>query len=73
MTLKTSENFITGAVIGGLFGATLALLLTPIPGKKMREKLHNGIDYINKHRPKPTMRRTRRRVNVRVTRVHAHR
>lgn len=37
-------EFVVGAVIGGLIGATVALLTTPKTGKEMREDLKEGLE-----------------------------
>ncbi|HJV17213.1 MAG TPA: YtxH domain-containing protein [Bacillales bacterium] len=36
---KRSNNFLLGALIGGLAGATVALLFTPKSGKELRNRL----------------------------------
>ena len=32
-------SFISGAILGGLFGASVALLLTPASGEELREQM----------------------------------
>lgn len=36
--------FLMGSVIGALFGSVLALLLTPVPGKTLRQQ---AVDYFD--------------------------
>jgi len=37
--MSNSLKFVLGAVIGGLFGSTLAILLAPTTGKQLRGRL----------------------------------
>jgi gas vesicle protein len=39
-------GFLSGAVMGGLVGATLALLLTPASGEELRTKMQNQVNQI---------------------------
>jgi len=39
-------SFFTGAVMGGLVGATLALLLTPASGEELRTKMQDQAKQI---------------------------
>jgi gas vesicle protein len=46
---KESERlngFITGLLIGGVVGSALAMLYTPVTGKKLRRKISNKADDI---------------------------
>ncbi|MCL4559395.1 MAG: YtxH domain-containing protein [Chloroflexi bacterium] len=40
--MRTMSNFILGALLGGLVGATLALLLTPASGEQLRQQLRSS-------------------------------
>jgi gas vesicle protein len=37
--MKSLSNFLLGAIIGGLFGATMGLLLAPSSGEELRENM----------------------------------
>jgi gas vesicle protein len=37
--MKSLSNFLLGAIIGGLFGATIGLLLAPSSGEELRENM----------------------------------
>jgi gas vesicle protein len=39
-------SFLSGAVMGGLVGATLALLLTPASGEELRTKMQDQVKQI---------------------------
>jgi gas vesicle protein len=39
-------SFLAGVVIGGLVGAVLALLLTPVSGKNIQAQLRERVEYI---------------------------
>lgn len=45
METKTAEDFLWGALLGGLIGAATALVLTPISGQALRKKIRNKIPY----------------------------
>lgn len=42
--MKKIENFIFGAMLGGLVGAGLAILLAPASGKSLRDEVKGYID-----------------------------
>jgi gas vesicle protein len=42
------KDFLLGAVVGGLIGAAVALLLTPKTGREMREELGRSWDIARK-------------------------
>ncbi|NMC53985.1 MAG: YtxH domain-containing protein [Chloroflexi bacterium] len=42
--MKKIENFIFGAMLGGLIGAGLAILLAPASGKSLRDEVKGYID-----------------------------
>lgn len=42
---STSENFFIGALIGGTIGAAAALMLTPLSGEKLRQKIAHGMHF----------------------------
>jgi len=42
--MKKIENFIFGAMLGGLIGAGLAILLAPTSGKSLRNEVQGYID-----------------------------
>jgi gas vesicle protein len=47
MTLKTQQEFLLGALIGGAVGATAALFLTPLSGADLRKRVSrraSGVD-----------------------------
>ncbi len=37
--MRKFSAFLTGAILGGLVGSVLALLLTPMPGKTLRQQM----------------------------------
>lgn len=39
-------SFLSGALMGGLVGVTLALLLTPASGEELRTKMQNQVNQI---------------------------
>ena len=39
--MKRAMSFLSGTLMGGLVGVTLALLLTPASGSELREQLQN--------------------------------
>ncbi len=39
--------FILGAIIGGMLGSILVLLLTPMPGQSFRSRIQNFADQLN--------------------------
>ncbi len=39
--MKKFVSFISGALLGGILGATIALLFAPVEGKAMQEKMMN--------------------------------
>lgn len=41
-----TKDFLIGALIGGIVGATTALLLAPKSGKELRQDLNDQTDYI---------------------------
>lgn len=45
MNSKTAEDFILGALIGGAIGAATALMLAPLSGHALRNKIVNGFPY----------------------------
>ena len=44
--MKRTISFLSGAVMGGLVGATLALLLTPASGDELRGKMQEQAQRI---------------------------
>lgn len=44
--MKKIFGFLTGAVIGGLVGSALALLLTPSSGNELRSQLQERISHL---------------------------
>ncbi len=40
--MKKLFSFVSGAILGGLFGATLAILLAPAEGKQLQERMKNS-------------------------------
>jgi gas vesicle protein len=44
--MKKALSFFIGAVMGGLVGATMAILLTPASGKELRVQLRARADAI---------------------------
>lgn len=47
MVTKTTEDFVWGALLGGLVGAATALLFTPTSGSKFRDQVRNGFHFLN--------------------------
>lgn len=43
--MAKSKYFIAGALIGSLVGAAVAVLTTPLSGKKMREELEKNLEF----------------------------
>jgi gas vesicle protein len=43
---KSIGSFISGILIGGILGSTVALLFAPMSGKKLRRKISNAKDDI---------------------------
>jgi len=39
-------SFLVGAILGALVGATLALLLTPVPGKDLQAQMQDRVRFI---------------------------
>lgn len=52
MESKTAEDFLLGALIGGAIGAATALMLTPFSGEALRNKIRNGLPYLEERRPR---------------------
>ena len=49
--MRTAFGFLIGAVVGGLVGSTLALLMAPEPGEQLRADLRaRGQNFINEVR-----------------------
>jgi gas vesicle protein len=46
--MKKIFMFVVGLLLGALVGATLALLLTPVPGKDLQEQMQERVQYIQK-------------------------
>jgi gas vesicle protein len=46
MVMKKILSFMSGAVMGGLVGATLAVLLTPASGDELRTKMQEKAERI---------------------------
>ncbi len=44
--MKRTISFLSGAIMGGLVGATLALLLTPASGDELRTKMQEQAQRI---------------------------
>ncbi len=44
--MKRAMSFIVGAVLGGITGATLAILLTPYSGDDLRGQVQSRVDRI---------------------------
>lgn len=44
--MKKILAFLVGALLGALVGATLALLLTPAPGKDLQTQMKDRVQYI---------------------------
>lgn len=42
--MKKITSFLTGALMGGLVGATLAILLAPSSGEKLRGEIQQRVD-----------------------------
>lgn len=40
------SGFVTGALVGGVIGSVIAMLYTPISGKKMRRKISKTTDNL---------------------------
>jgi gas vesicle protein len=38
-------SFLMGAIMGALVGVTLALLLTPVPGKDLQAQMQDKVQY----------------------------
>jgi gas vesicle protein len=41
-------SFLVGVMLGALVGATLALLLTPVPGKDLQARMQERAQFIQK-------------------------
>jgi gas vesicle protein len=39
-------SFLVGVILGALVGVTLALLLTPVPGKDLQAQMQERVQYI---------------------------
>ena len=39
-------SFLVGVLLGALVGATLALLLTPVPGKDLQTQMQDRVQFI---------------------------
>ena len=44
--MNRTFNFLLGALIGGLVGATVAMLLTPASGEELRSQMKMRADHI---------------------------
>jgi len=44
--MNRTFNFLLGALIGGLVGATVAILLTPASGEELRSQMKMRADHI---------------------------
>lgn len=44
--MRKVSAFLSGVILGGLLGSLLALLLTPVPGKTLRQQAMNYFDHI---------------------------
>ncbi len=42
--MRTMSNFILGALLGGLVGATVALLFAPASGEKIRAQMRSSVE-----------------------------
>jgi gas vesicle protein len=71
MTNNTTERFIAGALLGGLVGVTLTLLVTPVPGSQLRKQVQNGLNILNGKRKTALKRRKVQRAHSKRARAHA--
>ena len=46
--MKKIFMFLVGILLGAMVGATLALLLTPVPGKDLQAQMQDRVQYIQK-------------------------
>ena len=46
--MKKIFMFLVGILLGAMVGATLALLLTPVPGKDLQAQMQERVQYIQK-------------------------
>lgn len=44
--MQRTINFLGGAIIGGLIGAGVALLLAPVPGDELRDQMQSRAQQI---------------------------
>jgi gas vesicle protein len=44
--MKRMMNFLVGAALGGLVGATLAILLAPYSGDELRNQMQTRVDQV---------------------------
>ena len=44
--MRSFTNFILGAILGGMIGAALAILLTPAPGDELRSQIQARIENL---------------------------
>ncbi len=44
--MKRVASFLTGATIGGLVGAALAILIAPASGQDLRTQIQNRVDRV---------------------------
>lgn len=46
MEQNTKQEFLVGALIGGIVGAAAALIFTPVSGAKLRNEINSGFGYL---------------------------
>jgi gas vesicle protein len=44
--MSRGKDFLLGAVVGGLVGAAVALMLAPKPGKEFRKDVQKGLEVV---------------------------
>lgn len=50
MENKKQQNFLIGAIVGGVIAVTAALLITPASGTRLRQRMRNSISRLQKKR-----------------------